>query len=157
MNTRIFALAALCFIPSCANAAIYQCEVDGKTVFTDRPCSGTGQEIIIEEYRYQAPDVEPQDFGAINAAIGERMAARSTKREISRLETKVRKTDKAIDGYRAQMDRELSVWRPPGQHAAIRGYWDARVSDQEREIAGYHREIDKLNAKLGPLLAPQDN
>lgn len=160
MNTRIFALATLGLFPFAADAAIYKCQVDDNIAYSEHPCAGLGQEFTVAPPPQSAVEVQESggiDYGAVNDGINTRLAARSTKCEISKLGAKVRKAKKAINGCRAQMDRGLSIWRPPGQHAAIRGYWDSKASDLEREIAGYHQKIDKLNGQFGSRSGPQNN
>lgn len=45
MKVQILILALV--VPVAGKTAIYQCLVDGKTVFTDRPCSGPGHEVNV--------------------------------------------------------------------------------------------------------------
>ena len=141
MKIQLFPLLLL--VPMTGQAAVYQCLDDGLTTFTDRPCAGAGHEVDMGNTLSVVGGYD-RDFVAVNAGIRDRLAAKSKKREIKKLESKVRRSNKKIGGYRAQMNRELSWVRPADEHAAIRGYWDSRVSDQVRSIAGYQREIDAL-------------
>lgn len=109
MKIQLFPLLLL--VPMTGQAAVYQCQVDGRTVFTDHPCRGPGHEVVLEVD--VSSDDASVDYGAVNAGIRDRVAARSDKRKISKLDSKIRKANKKIDSYRAEMDRELSVWRAP--------------------------------------------
>lgn len=65
-NVLIFQLIFLLLVaPSSSFASVYKCEIDGKTVFTDKPCDADVEPVIGE--RRRQPEPTPSTVAAPNS------------------------------------------------------------------------------------------
>lgn len=138
MPKRTLLLAAL-FIPALGHAAVYQCEVNGQTVFSDQPCGDNSREIEIRSSKIGSGDSMTSEAG--NLFVQER----ELERDIRNLENKKQRLRKA-------MDRALVRWQQQKERAnnnLAGATWEQSLA-QEADVLRerYQSEIDEVDREL---------
>ena len=108
-RTLIVAASIFC-IPMSVDAEVFKCTEDGKTVFQDKPCRGSGTAIIVKPASGSAPG---DNDGASpeappEARLKEHVRSMELERKQREIEYAIRDNENDIQGYQSQMERELA-------------------------------------------------
>lgn len=133
MRTSAVLLALVC---SAAQAEVYRCDKDGKTVFTDRPCHAEAQPEALRE-----PN-------RVTATPGERKLASQYDRRLER-ERKARdRADRQWVKDRDASDAQAARIRQAiEQHKAVRGM----TPDQVQMALGRPESVETSSGKQGDI------
>jgi len=147
MRKTLLALSLL--VPTLSSAAVYQCTVDGHTVFSDKPCGADAREIEV-----RAPEVSGS--GPMVSDQAKRFLQQRDK------QAKVRQVDRAIErqeerkaAARDAMDEALIRYQKKKVYAnnnLAGAVWESSLADEaevlrkrfQAEIDAADREIDRL-------------
>ena len=80
-------------VPVASYGAIYQCEVDGQTIFSDQPCGKSSKEIEVN-----APGISGGE-SMMSGGSREFLEHRETKKKLSRIDRQISKLKVTIQGY----------------------------------------------------------
>ena len=116
-----------------SGAAIYKCETNGKTIFSDKKCGGSTQEITLKS------------SGTLH--IGkDRLEEMSNTSRITRKETKIKRLEDDIKSLQKKMDIELNALRRKKLRAANNqagATWEESISTEMQAVADkYKIKID---------------
>jgi len=157
----IFTLAALS-LASGAQAQVYKCKIDGKTVFSDQPCSADAKPIDVRpamgsgepSSEFFQPSAAPINSSNNPQAVVERMeldrARRTLEREISDRRSQ-------INAEQAAMDRELGTLRQQKLRARNNlagATWEKSISEEMNAVvARYDVRIRTLQDEIARMEA----
>jgi len=139
-------LSILLITPALGHAAVYQCKVNGQTIFSDQPCGDNAKEITVK-----APPVN--GGGSMQTEAGDRFVkSRELDREIRRLE-------REKEDLRDEMDRAMKRWQQQKRRASNNlagATWEQSLA-QEAEVLRkrYQSEIDDVDRQLERARAKQ--
>lgn len=144
MDVRIFSLVCLLAIFSTAQAEIYKCTVDGKTIFSDQACAKDAEIIEINVYQPSAEDVQQQQQSTQGFSESSRVS------EILALKTKNEALENKKLQLQRKMEKELIALEkktysvPNGTVSTERGVFQ-KMADVEND---YRRDVNKVNAEI---------
>lgn len=151
-------LAILSGIPSLASAAIYQCKVDGQTIFSDQPCGDNAKEIEVKG---------PARSGTgsmVGAGSQEFLEHRDRKakveqidREISRLRNEKSQAQREMDEALTRYQRQKSL----ANNNLAGATWEGALAEEaevmrrryQSKIDSAERKIDRLREDRRRILA----
>jgi hypothetical protein len=140
----MWAVPVLALLPfSVTFAEMYKCEEDGKTVFQDRPCRGSGAAITVQPASGKAPDVatEGQDsMSRLRANVNE-MAVERRKREIA---YQIQRLEGDIEGYRRAQDVELARlgnMKALAKNNLAGATWEQSISTEMQAVTEKYRTL----------------
>ncbi len=138
--------------PALSNAAVYQCKVNGQTVFSDQPCGNDAQKIEVRTSKIGTG-------GSMASDAGNRFVrARELEREIRDLK------DEKQD-LREAMDRALVRWQQQKARAnnnlagatweqslaqeaeVLRERYQAEIDDVDRELQEKKKQLNEVESK----------
>jgi len=148
MLKRTLLLTALA-IPAASNAAVYQCKVNGQTVFSDQPCGDNAKEIEVKA---------PARSGTgpmVNSGAQQFLEGRKTKSQIERIDRRISKLQDRKKDARQSMDRALDRYQIKKSYAnnnLAGATWEGSLAQEanvlreryQSEIESIDREIDRL-------------
>lgn len=146
---RFLILSFLLSASAASQAAVYQCKVNGQTIFSDRPCGDNAKKIEV---------VAPQSNGggSMQSDAGDRfMAIRDAEREMRGLVRKKDAIQKQMDQAHARWQREKrrannnlagATWEQSlAQEAEVmRQRYQSQINDVERDIERLEDRQSKL-------------
>lgn len=135
--------------PAFSYGAVYQCKIDGQTVFSDRPCGDDAQKIEV-----RAPRVQDGSSMA-NEGVQDFLRERDQKQRVERIDRDITRLERQKATARqsmAQAMRRYESDRNRANNNLAGAVWegalaeDAEVQRQryQSEIDGSDREIDRL-------------
>lgn len=140
-------VATMC---SVAQAGMYQCEVNGKPYFSDRPCGNETQSVDID---YYTPDA-----GSSEEAIESSEAAQSkieAYTEKRRLKRKLNTAESRLRSLRQRRDSELAALRQKKRLAnnnLAGAVWEDSISQEMTAVtARYNSDIESARAEVDRL------
>ncbi|MFC4258633.1 DUF4124 domain-containing protein [Marinobacter lacisalsi] len=141
MSKWILLTLAAITIPLPGHAAVYQCQVNGSTVFSDRPCGDDAKELDHK--------AAPMIGGSMATEQGETFV------EQRQIERKIRRLEREKDQAEHDMDKALADWQRNKRRAANNlagATWENSLA-QEAEVLRkrYQSEIDSINAEIEEL------
>ena len=141
-----FAVSLTCFIAFPASAEMFKCLEDGKTVFQDRPCSGAGTAIsVTPANRTTTPGSEggkPQAEPSSITKLRNHTQSMELDRRQREIAYAIRDSEQEIDGYRAQMDRELAALQYKKSQAnnnLAGATWEQSISTEMQAVSEKYR------------------
>ena len=147
LKRTVFVIALV--TPAFSQAAVYQCEVNGQTVFSDRPCGNDAKEI----------DVTPPARSGTGSIVNERsqrfLEGRETKAKIERIDRRISNLRDQKEDARDAMDQALRRFQQQKTYAnnnLAGATWEGALAEEasvmreryQSEIDGIDREIDRL-------------
>ncbi|MFO7593436.1 MAG: hypothetical protein R6X15_05255 [Pseudomonadota bacterium] len=161
MNHAPFFAAAVILFTGTANAAIYKCQVDGKTVFSQTPCAADAEEYQVDYIRQNAENAKAMTEQnerireSTNASLTE-MEIRRLGREIKSEEANIRVLQKRRDGELAALRQKKSrannnlagaVWEQSisDEMNAVNKRYDAQISERQTNIQRMLDQVDRLS------------
>lgn len=141
----VFALT----IPGIGYSAVYQCKVDGQTVFSDKPCGKDAKEIEVKA---------PPRSGTgpmVNKGGQQFLEGRETKASIERIDRRISSLQDQKDDAKKAMDQALIRYQRRKSYAndnLAGATWEGALAQEanvlreryQSEIEGIDREIDRL-------------
>jgi len=144
MDVRIFSLVCLLAVFSTAQAEIYKCTVDGKTIFSDQACATDAEIIEIDVYKPSAEDVQQQQQSTQGFSESSRVSeilALKKKNEV--LENKKLQLQKSTEQQLKALEKKTySVAN--GTVSTERGVFQ-KMADVEND---YRRGVNNINAEI---------
>lgn len=134
-TVMVIALSA----PAFGYGAVYQCKVDGQTIFSDQPCGADAKEIEVK-----APGL--QGGSSMQSDAGNRFV------EVRQLERDIQRLEREKEKLRSAMDRALARWQQQKRRAnnnLAGATWEQSLA-QEAEVLRerYQSEIDDVDRQL---------
>lgn len=142
-----------------ASADVYKCKKDGKTVFSDQPCSQGAEKINVKPATGHADAVSEADAVAASKAFVEKTNT-STKRNA--LDADIERAQNRITSLQESRDRELAALREKKQRAnnnLAGAVWEQSISNEmiavnetySSKISSAERTLADLKAKRAAL------
>lgn len=136
-------------VPDVSNGAIYQCKVDGQTVFSDKPCGSDAKEIEV-----RAP-ARSGTGPMVNKGAQEFLEGRETKSRIERIDRRISDLKNQKANASRAMDQALLRYQRKKSYAndnLAGATWEGALAQEanvlrqryQSEIEGIDREIDRL-------------
>lgn len=164
---RTAAACAVLILAGSAQAQVYKCKEDGKTVFSDRPCAADAQTIKVRpaagHSNPSAPTTETSSSGPASASVN---SSNNPQAIVARMERErlVRNLDHDIEveqsGIRQDedsMSREVAALRNKKQHAnnnLAGAVWEQSISaEMAAVVARYEVKIQSRRERLKRLEA----
>ncbi|ERS12519.1 hypothetical protein Q673_02575 [Marinobacter sp. EN3] len=136
-------------MPLMAQAAVYQCKVNGQTVFSDRPCGSDAKEIEVKA---------PARSGTgpmVNKGAQDFLEGRETKSKIERIDRRISDLQNQKEDAKRAMDQALLRYQRQKSYAndnLAGATWEGALAQEanvlrerfQSEIDGIDREIDRL-------------
>ncbi len=136
-------------MPLMAQATVFQCKVNGQTVFSDRPCGSDAKEIEVKA---------PARSGTgpmVNKGAQDFLEGRETKSKIERIDRRISDLQNQKDDARRAMDQALLRYQRQKSYAndnLAGATWEGALAQEanvlrerfQSEIDGIDREIDRL-------------
>lgn len=137
MLKRIVLSIAL-IAPAVSSAAVYQCKVNGQTVFSDQPCGDDAKKIEV-----RAP--KSQGSSMVSDGSARFMRARELQREIRALEREKSNAE-------MRLDRAMASWQSRKRRAnnnLAGATWEKALAEEaEVNRKRYQSEIDRIEKRL---------
>lgn len=154
MDVRIFSLVCLLAIFSTAQAEIYKCTVDGKTIFSDLACATDAEIIEINVYKPSAEDVQLQQQSTQGFSESSRVSEiLALKNKNEALENKRRQLQKSTEQQLKALEKKTySV--PNGMVSTEQGVFQKMAdveNDYRRGVSNINAEIQKNEQKISKL------
>tara|TARA_Y100001933_G_C18838459_1_gene496491 strand:- start:255 stop:728 length:474 start_codon:yes stop_codon:yes gene_type:complete len=125
--------------PALSNAAIYQCKVNGQTIFSDQPCGNNAKEIEV-----RAP--ARTSTGAMVTEGSNRFM------EERRLQREIRSLEREKDDLKKGLDRAMLKWQRQKSRAnnnLAGATWEKALAEEAEVIRKrYQSEIDDIDRQL---------
>ena len=125
--------------PALSNAAIYQCKVNGQTIFSDQPCGNNAKEIEV-----RAP--ARTGTGAMVTEGSNRFM------EERRLQREIRSLEREKDDLKKGLDRAMLKWQRQKSRAnnnLAGATWEKALAEEAEVIRKrYQSEIDDIDRQL---------
>ena len=142
-----------------ASADVYKCKKDGKTVFSDQPCSQGAEKISVKPATGHADTVSEADAVAASKAFVDRTNLSAKKNS---LDLDISITTARIHSLQNERDRELNALRDKKKRAndnLAGAVWEDSISNEmiaitnsyATRIAVEERKLAQLNAKRAAL------
>jgi len=156
MPKRIVLFVAV-VTPALGQAAVYQCKVDGQTVFSDRPCGDNAKEIEVD-----APAVSGGG-SMVSDRAREFMAGREKKERVQDIDRDIDRLEERIAQARENMDAALAQFQRKKAYASNNlagATWEGALAEEadvlrqryQSEIDGAYREIERLREQRRRIL-----
>jgi len=164
------AIVALALLSTTASAEVYKCRIDGKTVFSDRPCSADATKIDVRPAAGRAPSAEQGGITdaptgvPINSSTNPRALLDRMERErrVRELEYEIQRRRSKIVDEQAAMEREVATLREKKTHAnnnLAGATWEKSISEEMSAVVARYDvrirtlqdEIDRLDRDLAGL------
>ena len=141
-------MALAIFVSAHANAEIYKCQIDGKTIYSDRECKG-GKVVKVEPH---APDqTSPRVNGDSLTDVNNRIKKRLISEDIERAESRINGINQSREAELSELSRRVSGRSNNARDAIDKNTLAVQmgvINDMyNRRIAEVQREITKLNAE----------
>ena len=132
-----------------AAAGMYKCVEDGKTIFQDRPCAGSGSAITVtpansvvapENSSGKAP-AEPNSVTKLRDNV-RTMEGERKQRELAYA---IRDAEREVDAYQSQMDRDLAALQQKkvlAKNNLAGATWEQSISTEMQAVS------DKYKTKI---------
>ncbi|HFE31888.1 MAG TPA: DUF4124 domain-containing protein [Gammaproteobacteria bacterium] len=155
---RYLLLVVLSLLAGVAQAEIYKCVVDGRTVFADRPCAANAARVELKVHRPRADEASQAAGNTrwIEATLDEKRDARRRRallRDIRDAE------DEIVDLQRA-MDKEQEALKTKKRNAnnnLAGATWEESISTEMRAVTSrYVAKIDFVKDRLTRYRAELD-
>lgn len=134
--------------PAIVNAAVYQCKVNGQTVFSDQPCGDDAREIEV-----RAP--ARNGSGMVNSGTMEFLEHRDRKAKVERLDRQIEQLQKEKAEARARMNAALERYQQKkslaNNNLAGATWEQALANEAEVMRQRYQSEIDELDDEIQRL------
>lgn len=152
MDIRVFT-AALLFASTSASAAVYQCNVGGQKVFSDRPCATDAKEIEVKA----APKV---GGSLVTDADRSLLQTFDNDRAVKRIDRSIEERQERVSTLRRQMDSALLEWQKQKSLAnnnLAGATWEAALA-QEADVLRqrYQSQIDEELREIERLRTQRD-
>jgi hypothetical protein len=142
-----------------AAADVYKCQQNGKTVFSDQPCSTSAEKIRVKPAAGHADTVSEADAVAASKAFVDRTNLSAKKNS---LDLDISITTARIHSLQNERDRELNALRDKKKRAndnLAGAVWEDSISNEmiaitnsyATRIAVEERKLAQLNAKRAAL------
>lgn len=141
-------MALAIFVSAHANAEIYKCQIDGKTIYSDRECKG-GKVVKVEPH---APDqTSSRVKGDSLTDVNNRIKKRLISEDIERAESRINGINQSREAELSELSRRVSGRSNNARDAIDKNTLAVQmgvINDMyNRRIAEVQREITKLNAE----------
>jgi hypothetical protein len=142
------------------DAEVFKCTEDGKTVFQDKPCRGSGTAIIVKPASGSAPgDNDGASPGTPpEVRLKEHVRSMELERKQREIEYAIRDNENDIQGYQSQMERELAGLQRKKSLAnnnLAGATWEQAVSEKYRTRIQISRDrLTQLRKDAGELRKP---
>lgn len=134
-------------------AAIYKCQVNGETVFSQTPCAADAEEVHLKVHRPSEDEAKAAEERATwlkeeNAALRAERKSRAAAIEITKLE-------REIEVYQDQMDKELAALREQKASAnnnLAGAAWEQSIAtEMQAVVEKYNTKIEIARGKIAVL------
>ncbi len=147
MLKRILLTIALT-TPSLSFGAVYQCKVDGQTVFSDTKCGSNAKEIEVKS----APKVGGSMGGG---SSNEFLEYRDKKRQVQLIDREINQLEDKRQRVKGYMDDALIQYQKKKARAnnnLAGAVWESSLAEDARVMRErYQSEIDQINADIDRL------
>lgn len=158
MKGAITAAALASLLTAGPAAAVYKCQVNGETVFSQTPCAADAEKVEVKVHRPSEGETKAAEERANwlreeNAAMRADRKSRDAAIEIAKLE-------REIEGYQVQMDKELAALR--GQKARANNNlagatWEQSIATEMQAVVDKYSTKIKINRDKIAALREQQN
>jgi uncharacterized protein DUF4124 len=144
MDVRIFSLVCLLAIFPTAQAEIYKCTVDGKTIFSDQACATNAEIIDIKVHQPSDESIQQQQQSTQGFSESSRVSEiLALKKKNEALENKKLQLQKSTEQQLKALEKKTySV--PNGTVSTERGVFQ-KMADVEND---YRRGVNNINAEI---------
>jgi len=153
-NSLLIALLASCSL-SAAQAQVYKCVEDGKTIFQGVPCRGAGAAIIVDPASgpatATAPTVTPDSVTRMKDDL-KSMETSKRQREIDSATrdtyVAIQNLERVIQSDQSSMANEMAMVRSQKLYAnnnLAGATWEQSISTEMQAIAAKYRTIIQIN------------
>ena len=154
---RRILLAGLVVSSATAQAAVYQCKVNGQTIFSDQPCGENAKEI---EIRTAAPS---SGSSMVSARAQEFLKHRDQQAKLRRIDRDIDRQEQRKADARRAMDDALIRYQRQKAYAnnnLAGAVWEGSLAEEaevlrqrfQAEIDSADREIDRLREERQRIL-----
>lgn len=142
------ALSIALVLPSLAYGAVYQCKVNGQTVFSDQPCGDDAREIEV-----RAP--ARNGSGMVNSGTMEFLEHRDRKAKVERIDRQIEQLQKKKAEVRVRMDGALERYQQQKSMAnnnLAGATWEQALANEAEVLRQrYQSEIDSADREIERL------
>lgn len=135
-----------------ASADVYKCKKDGKTVFSDQPCSQGAEKINVKPATGHADAVSEADAVAASKAFVEKT---NTNAKRNALDADIERAQDRINSLQNGRDRELAALREKKQRAnnnLAGAVWEQSISNEMIAVTdSYNSKISAAERTLTDL------
>jgi Domain of unknown function (DUF4124) len=144
MDVRIFSLVCLLAIFPTAQAEIYKCTVDGKTIFSDQACATNAEIIDIKVHQPSDESIQQQQQSTQGFSESSRVSEiLALKKKNEALENKKLQLQKSTEQQLKALEKKTySV--PNGTVSTERGVFQ-KMADVEND---FRRGVNNINAEI---------
>lgn len=136
-------------IPALSNAAVYQCKVNGQTVFSDQPCGNDAKEIEVKG---------PARSGG-GSMVGEGgkqfLEGRDRKAKVERIDRQISDLERQRERAKQNMDAALVRYQRQKAHAnnnLAGATWEGALAEEASVMRErYQSEIDSIDRQIERL------
>lgn len=153
------AIAAVCvFFVGSTSAGVFRCQVNGETVYSDKPCADDAEEVLV---RVTRPDVDAQAEAAARAtsiadhqrAMAAERRQREVRHEIDDLESRIRVAQRAMDAELAALRARKAT---AANNLAGATLEQGIAAEMQAVTAKHQARIDAAQARLKQLYTERD-
>lgn len=153
---NLLLIAAIFALPLASHAGIYKCQVGGKTVFRDTPCSGgKGQELNVQSSPgvtpVAAPDAQQSDLDRTEAWLN----SAQKDREKRSLDRQISDAEVDRDQLQEKMDAELAGLQDKKKYAnnnLAGAAWEQSISTEMQAVtAKYDSKLRAADSRITEL------
>ncbi len=152
---RHLSITLLLILASSANAAVYECNVEGQTIYSDQPCGDDAVEIEVKEVNVLSKNKsqQPEKIAENKKAISGYIENANIERRVKTLRSKIKGVNKARDKKIAALKRKSrrannnlagATWLE-----SIAQETQAVIQQADSEIRMHQNEIEMLLTSKG--------
>jgi predicted RNase H-like nuclease (RuvC/YqgF family) len=143
MKGAIITAALTALLTAGPAAAVYKCDINGETVFSQTPCAADAEKVEVKVHRPSEEEAKAAEERA-SWASGENAAMRA-ERKSREAGIEIKKLETAIEVYQRDMDRELAALRDQKASASNNlagATWEQSIATEMQAV------VEKYNTKI---------
>ena len=151
---KVIIILAIVVISSTAQAQVYRCNIDGKTVFTNRPCNGGNSQEQVFIKNQNRPIFSTDSHTRNSKDTAEDTRHQITKLQIQSIdiEAKIKRLDlkvRAAEGSRGSRLNALRYKKRKAANNLAGAVWEKSISDEMQAVVSmYNNQINSLLPEL---------
>lgn len=158
MKGAITAAAIAALLATAPAAAVYKCQVNGETVFSQTPCAANAEEVQLKVHRPSDDEAKAAEQRA--TWLKEENAAMRAERKSREAGIEIAKLEREIEVYHEQMDKELAALREQKASAnnnlAGATLEQSIATEMQAVVEKYNTKIKLNRDKIAVLRASQN-